>query len=236
MPPFLCRIFCNDINPMTMKSSFRLLLSAVLLVGAVAGGVGCGSGSSTTKVEGYTSAMLNNRRVALLIPSASSISLSNPEIFAASRGVDVAGAQEALYGEFRTQVIDIFNSRLDSNTVYDYSSLPVSGSVMLDATGDFPQGAPSSWEKLKRAGKDANLDYLIVLNRVTVSNSASSTGGRGDETMNAEYILLDLGRQKVMTSGNVGFTVRDPRTPTNTWERLVDAVTAKLPFSVADGH
>lgn len=174
--------------------------------------------------------MLNNKRIAVVIPDASELSLANPEILAASRGVAAAGVQEAFHGEFRTQLSDALGQRLDSNTVLGYSEQSIAGSVPIAAERDMSAGAPASWEKFRRAGREGNLDYMLVLNRVTVSNTASSTGGRGDERLQTSYSLLDLSRSKVMTSGTIDFEVNDPRSPGHTWDRLATELVRKLPF------
>jgi hypothetical protein len=215
-----------------MKKSLSLLLFASVLTSVALLAAGCGSSSRTT-IEGYSDDMLSNRRVAVLFPAASEITFSNVDALAASRGVDPAGAPEAFHGELRTQLVDKLDVALDSNTVLDYGSLPVAGSIPLSAESDFAIGSAPNWEKLRRSGREGNLDYLVVVNRMTVSNTPSSSGGRGDESVKASYTLVDLSRSKVMTGGTVDFTVSDPRTPSHTWQRLVEKLTPKLPFVIA---
>lgn len=214
-----------------MKKSFDLLLFAVMIAGAAVMATGCGSSSRMT-IEGYSDDMLSNRRVAVLFPGPTDITFTNLDALAASRGVDPAGAREDFHGELRTQLVDLLDATLDSNTVLDYTGMPVFGSIPLSAESDFSTATPN-WEKLRRAGREGNLDYMVVVNHMNVSNTPSSSGGRGDESVKASYSLLDLTRSKVMTGGTIDFTVSDPRTPSTTWERLVEKLTPKLPFMVA---
>ena len=210
------------------KSISNLLYGTLLLCIAITS-AGCPSASRTT-VAGYTDAMLNNKRISLVIPGASELNVANPDILAASRGVDPSGVREAFHGEFRTQLVDALGQRLDSNTVYGYTEQSISGSVPISAESDITAGAPASWDKFRRAGREGNLDYMLVLNRVTVSNTQSNSGGRGDERLQTSFVLLDLSRQAVVTSGTIDLKVSDPRTPGTTWDRLATELAQKMPF------
>lgn len=212
-----------------MTKSLSFLLKGFLLFSVAIMTTGCPSSSRIT-VEGYTDAMLSGKRIAVVLPGASELTLSNPEILAASRGVDASGVREAFQGEFRTQLVDALGQRLDSNTVMEYSEQAISGSVPISSQTDITANAPASWEKFRRAGREGNLDYMLLLNGVTVSNTVSSSGGRGDERLQGSFVLLDLSRQAVVTSGTVDFNVKDPRSPGHTWDRLATELSQKLPF------
>src|SRR5437867_1058706 len=124
---------------------------------------GCGS-SRRAMVSGYSDEMLNRKRILLLLPEDNDLLLNNSAAYASSRGVATESARETFAGEIRASLAPSINSRLDSNTVLNYRDLPASGIVPLNATGDFPGGAPKSWEQVTRAAHEGNIDYLLVLN------------------------------------------------------------------------
>ena len=204
---------------------------AILLL-AMTVAAGCGSARRIT-IEGYTDAQLNGRRIALLLPAAGDVRFTNAAQFAASRGVADVSAGETVDNELRTILAEALQSRLDSNTVLNYTDQPVAGIVPMSATGDFTAAGPTSWETVKRAAQEGNIDYLLVIRDVTV-RSTPTGDARGDEAVSASYQLLDAAAGRTMTSGTIDFEVGAPRTPAMTYDRMALELTAKLPFVVGE--
>ena len=209
------------------------LYTALAVMAAACVLAGCPSSRQAT-VQGYTSEMLNRKRVFLLIPRTESLVVVNADAYAASRGAVAASAREMFASELRSMLTHALGQMLDSNTVLNYAEHAVSGVVTLDANTDFSASAPRDWELVKRAGREGNADFLIVLNSLSVDNRAPSGAGRGDETVRASYLLLDTERQRVMSTGNVSFSLSDPRTPAMTYERLASELSQRLPFHVRE--
>ncbi|MBC8145678.1 MAG: hypothetical protein H7X80_08830 [bacterium] len=208
-----------------------VLLSAVLIAG-------CPS-SRRIVLEGYNDAALNGKRVFVLLPTAGELRIESAPLFASSRGVDATSAGETMENELRTDLVAAIQERFDSNTVLNYAEQAVSGIVPLSARNDFNslnasnQINPIDWPKIKSAGKEGNIDYLLVVRDVTVKNTAGSDP-RGDENVRATYSLLDIASGKVMTSGEVEARVDAPRTPNMTHARLAAKLAEKLPFVVVE--
>jgi hypothetical protein len=204
--------------------------SILLLLALVA--AGCGSSKRIT-VDGYDDSKLNHKRVLLLYPSIEDVTMSNAAVYAASRGGATESARELLATELRTMVATELGARMDSNTVLNYLDQPVSGIVPLDPSVDFRvDGQPSEWDKLRRVGREGNVDFLIVLRDLDFNNATPSGGPRGTETVEVEYSLLDLQAGKTLANGTFSFSVDDPRTPEMTYQRLARELTKRMPFVV----
>ena len=208
---------------------FKLLFIALLFSTVF---IGCPSAKRLT-IEGYDDAVLNAKRVFVLLPASADIRLTNAELYATSRGIDATSAGETIEGELRTVLVGAIQSRLDSNTVLNYFEQPVSGIVPLNATTDFNGAAPVTWSTVKRAGVEGNIDYLLVLRDVVVTSTPSSDP-RGNEAVSASYSLLDIAAERVMTSGTIAVSISAPRTTASTHEGLAAELTAKLPFTVVE--
>jgi hypothetical protein len=209
------------------KFSHILRYAAVLAVAVFI--AGCPSSSRIT-VDGYDDAMLNNKNIYVLLPDTSTAVLANPTAYGASRGVATDGARDMLVGELRTRLIESLDARLDSNTTLNYSSQAVGGVVPLNYTM-FNNGVPKTWDKLKQAGREGGFDYLLVLPGFKISTQPVSTG-RGSETVETGYALLDVLNEKVMTSGTVKVEVDAPAMPADVYRKLAEALSRKLPFWV----
>lgn len=212
------------------STSLLLLLGTALLIG-------CGSGK--TSVEGYDNAVLNDKRIFLLLPSEGDITLVNPAAFAQSRGIGEAGASGRIATEFRTDLATALNTRLDSNTILEYGQQTVGAVVPLNPSVDLPQAATGStsswnWDKVRDAARQGNIDYLIVLHSVRVENEMPKEGAsRGKETVVANFSLLDPEKKTLMTGSEVRVEIKDPRKPADTYTRLAEAMAKKLPFHSA---
>jgi hypothetical protein len=194
--------------------------------------VGCGS-SSRTAVSGYTDQMLNGKRIFVLLPKGEELLMNNSEAYASSRGVAQAGAREMLYGELRSELLTAFDHRFDSNTILSYHDQPVGAMVALSSTDDFNNGVPKSWDRITEAGRNGNIDYLLVLNHFSMSNTKSASG-LGPETAETDFALLDVMEKKVMTTGSASVSLDDPRQPSQTYKQLAEAISRKLPFNVPE--
>jgi len=199
----------------------------------LASAIGGCSSSSRTAVEGYDEAMLSRKRIMVLTPEPASVVLSDTVAYAASRGVVPASAREQVGIDFRTRLVPAIGRWLDSNTVLHYRDQPVSGIVPIDATADFSGAQPKSWETIRRAGREGNVDFMIVLNGTRLTSSADSPGS-GTEAIETNYSLIDAQAGKVMTSGNVSIPA-GPASAAVSYEELAKALTAKLPFHVTTG-
>lgn len=194
--------------------------------------VGCGS-SGRTSVSGYSDDMLNQKRVMILLPQPEGARLENPAAWAAARGLVEASAQEAFSEELKLQLATAIDLKLDSNTVTVYQTAPIGMRLPLNATTDINGASPVAWDKFKTAGREGNIDYLIVLPAITVSNSPKSQT-RGSEGMTARYVLLDLQRGTSMASGEVSVSEDELIAPSESWKRFARALAAKLPFHVSE--
>ncbi len=219
---------------MRSRSIASSSLALVTLMAALL--AGCG-GPSRVVIEGYPEAELNRKKIVLLLPEMNDLVMNNSSVYAASRGVTTEGAREALRDELRTSLSAALGVRLDSNTVTAYRDETVSGIVTLDATDDLNAGTPKSWDKFNDAARQGNIDFFLVITRFSVANTPPATtgAGRGDETVNATFSLLDPVKRRVMTTGAIEFTAKDPRVPADTYTRLADELTRKLPFHVKAG-
>jgi len=205
-----------------------LRIAAVLFVAVLLGG--CPSSSSRTTIEGYSDQMLSRKRIMVLAPEGADVTLGDAAAYAASRGVVAEGAREQLAIDFRTRLTPAIASRLDSNTVLYYQDQSVSGLVPLNATSDFNGAEPNSWDEVKRARREGNIDFLIVLNRMSINNSGGGDGS-GTESIETSYSLLDLQGGKVVTSGRLSVPV-GPANAVASYDRFARELTAKLPFLV----
>ncbi len=226
------RLTAINTNREQAMNSLRTLSLLAVVVTAALVAAGCGSSKRTT-VEGYSDESLMRKRIFVLYPSGNQVTLGNTESFAYSRGVAAASAMETLDGELRTLLVPSLNQRLDSNTILGYSEEPVGRIVSINPSADFAGGKPKSWDQIERAAKEANIDYMLVINPIRINNSEPGTG-KGDETVTANYLLLDTQKKKVMTSGEIEVTIEDPRTAATTYERLAAELTKKLPFWVGE--
>jgi len=205
---------------------FTVALFAVLLAS-------CGSSRRTT-ISGYDDSMLNGRRIFVVTPLPEQVTMTNPDQFAAARGVAGATAREMLQGEFRTMLIPALNQQMDSNTTFNYSEEPVGSMVGLNATNDFNNAGPTDWEKVLRAARDGNIDYMLVVRNMEITNTSGGPSGRGDEAVSARFILLDAHNRKVMTTGELDIAVEDPRKLETTWQMVAAELSKRMPFWVAE--
>lgn len=213
---------------MANKYSVLLRSAAVLVLAAMLGG--CPSSSQRTTIDGYSHDMLVRKRIMVLAPEAADVTLSNAGAFATSRGTVAEGAQEQIRVDMRTRMLPAIAAQLDSNTVLLYSEQSVSGLVPLNATADFNGAEPKAWETIKRAGREGNIDYLIVLNGLRFTNSASGSGV-GTESVKANYSLLDVKGARVMTSGTVEVPSQ-PAAPAAIYDAFARELASELPFHV----
>ncbi len=213
---------------MYFKSSFVAFSFLVMMLLFV----GCGS-SGRTSVSGYSDGMLNQKRVMILLPEPNAAHLDNPAAWAASRGLSEASAREAFADELKLQLATAIDLKLDSNTVMVYQTSPIGMRLPLNASTDINGSAPVAWDKFKTAGREGNIDYLIVLPSIAVMNSPKSQS-RGTEGMSARFVLLDLQRGTSMSSGEVSVSEDELVAPAESWGRFARALAAKLPFHVSE--
>lgn len=169
----------------------------------------------------------------VLTPASADVRLSNQASYAASRGVATESALEQLGNDFRTRLVPAIGKRLDSNTVLHYGDQAVAGIVPLNATTDFNGSEPKSWETLKRAAREGNIDFLIVLNGMSINTSAASDGS-ASESMEGSYSLLDVQDGKMMTSGKVSVSTGPANTAT-IYDQLAGKLASELPFHTTPG-
>lgn len=205
--------------------SFSLLAVIAVLVSA------CGS-SRRIVIEGYNDAALNGKRLFLLLPKASEVRFTNAALFAESRGVATPAAGETIENELRTDLTAAIQEQFDSNDVFNYADQVVAGMVPL-GDAEFTGATPKSWTSLTRAGREGNIDFLLVIRELSVANTSSSDP-RGNEVVNLKYSLLDIANEKVMTSGDLSVDIDAPRTPAMTHVRIASALSSKLPFVVVE--
>lgn len=210
-----------------MNTNLRLFTVALFAVLLAA----CGSSKRTT-IKGYDDSMLNGRRIFMVTPPPEQVTMSNPDQFAAARGVAGATAREMLGNEFRTMLIPAMNQQLDSNTTYSYSEEPVGRMVVLNATSDFTNAGPVDWENVSRAAREGNIDYMIVLRNIKINNTGGGESGRGDEAASGDFLLLDAQNKKVMTTGDFDVEVKDPRKLETTWQLVAAEISKQMPFWV----
>ncbi len=206
-------------------------LTACALLIVVAALAGCGGGGRTT-VQGYTDDMLNRKRVMVLAPNVADITLSNVDGYAFTRGIAAEGAREQLATDIRISLVQGLGAKMDSNTVQYYTDQPIAGMVPLNATSDFPSKSPLSWSSVERIGKEGNVDYLLVLQQMTVSTTPSTTN-RGAETITTDFILLDPNRRTIMATGRANATVDPLSSPGACFQQLAGALASRLPFVVS---
>lgn len=217
---------------MAFNTTNRLRFALALLAAIAC--AGCPS-SRRIVVEGYDDAMLSGKRVMVILPEAADVTLTDPNAYASARGVAGESAREQLSADLRSRFVDAIDARLDSNTVLGYRDQPVGAMVPLDATKDFTAAGPKAWDVVKRAGREGNIDYLIVLNGMTIRSTPSSTG-RGGEAINANYLLLDAQQGKTMTAGTVSVNVAQLQGPNDGYLQLARELSAKLPFVPVAGE
>jgi len=220
------------VNP-TISIRSTWMRCALLLLTAIVF-AGCPSARRIT-VEGYDDAKLSGKRVMVILPEAADVTLTDPAAYAYARGIAADAAREQLSTDLRTRFVDAIDARLDSNTVLGYKDQPVGAMVPLDATKDFTATGPKAWDVVKRAGREGNIDYLIVLNGMTIRNTSSSTG-RGGESISTSYLLLDAQDAKTMTSGTVSINVGEMQGPNDSYLALARELGAKLPFVPVAGE
>lgn len=212
---------------MTQRTS---TLSLVLVVTATALTlVGCGSGRIT--IDGYSTSALDGKRVFVVVPQPVDVTLTDQEAYAYVRGATGESARDQVASDLRTHLVQNLAGRLDSNTVLSYNDAPANGVQPLDAARDFTASAPNSWDGVVRGAREANADYLLVLNGITIHTRRTS--GRGAESIQCGYQLLDPTQQRVMTTGRVDVDAGDVAGPGDVYEKLVGALVGKLPFNIA---
>jgi hypothetical protein len=209
------------------KFSHILRYSALLIVAVFI--AGCPSSRRIT-VDGYDDSMLNNKTIYVLLPDTSMAVIANPTAYASSRGVATDGARDMLVAELRTRLIESLDARLDSNTTLNYASQAIGGVVPLNFSM-FNNGVPKSWDKLKQAGREGVFDYLLVLHGFKITTESATTG-RGPETVNASFTLLDVMKENVMASGTVNVETEAPAIPAEVYRKLAQELSRKLPFYV----
>jgi hypothetical protein len=177
--------------------------------------------------------MLNNKNIFVLLPDTSIAVIANPTAYAASRGVATDGARDMLSGELRTRLIESLDARLDSNTTLNYASQAVGGVVPLNFSM-FNNGVPKTWDKLKQAGREGGFDYLLVLHGFKISTKPVTTG-RGSETVEASFTLLDVMKENVMANSTVKVETEAPAMPADVYRKVAEELSRKLPFFVGSG-
>lgn len=211
----------------TMNSRHLSLSSALLLTLLLAG-----CGGSRITLEGYNDAMLSNKTVVIVLPPNDLVTLDNPDAYAEARGSSGAVGRELLLGDLQTALPAALITRFDSNAVASYASLPVSGSFPIHPVNDFDGNEPKFWDKMKSLGREGKIEYLVVMKRIDVTAAPSSSGGRGREGANADFVLLDLNRGRVMTSGSVSVSQQEVEMPETLYQRLAKELSSKLPFHI----
>lgn len=212
--------------PVSLLTGFFLLLTAVLVTG-------CGSGRIS--IDGYDDSVLSHKRVFLLLPSQNDLNIVDADAFAYSRGIAELAAPERLMGELKANLSPSLDALLDSNTVLEYSSQTVGATVPLLPKNDFKSDNPSSWnwDKIRQAAKTGNIDYLVVIREVTMANEKPADDlGRGKERIILSIMLVDPLNEKQLTYNEVEAQLKDPRRPIDTYQRIADAMTKKLPFHI----
>ncbi len=211
-----------------MKRLVLPFLTALIFSATIFGGCG----SSRSKVEGYDDAQLSGKRVFVLLPDEGDYMVTSPSSFAWSRGIGEAGVPGRISSEFRTMFASALDARYDSNTVHNYATQSVGSTNPLHSGTDF-QGAAESWDwsKLDVVRKNAAIDFMIVVNEVTINNSSPENGGdRGEERVSARARLIDMAKRKVLVEEQVAVSVDDPRQPRDTYVLLARELARKLPF------
>jgi hypothetical protein len=210
----------------------RICLACGLLTLAALMFAGCPSAKRIV-LEGYTDDMLNNKRVLVVLPEAADVALSNPVAYASARGTTAGAVSDQLASDLETMIIASLGSYLDSNTVLGYKSQPVSGIVPLNAKSDFTPTDPVNWDAIKRAGREGNIDYLVVLNGMSITNTPST--GRGEEAIKSHFMLIDAQRGKTMTTGNISVDVKEMSAPGDSYQALAHELSMRLPFTAGAG-
>jgi hypothetical protein len=195
---------------------------------------GCPSAKRVV-LEGYTDEMLNGKRVLVLVPDAADVTLADPGAYAYARGASSESARDQLANDLQSRVVSSLAALLDSNNVLGYKDQPVGGIVTLNAKSDFNNAGPVSWDVVKRAGREGNMDFLVVLNGMSIRNTASTSGGRGGESITAHYLLLDAQRGKTMSQGEVSVDVKELQSPGDAYQRLAQELGARFPFVTGMG-
>ncbi len=223
------KLFLSTISSvMPDKYSVILRSAMVLLLAAMLGG--CPSSSSRVTVEGYRADMLVRKRIMVVTPDAADVTLSDPAAFASARGTVGEGAREQVAVDFRTRIMPAIASRLDSNTALLYNEQAVSGVVAINPTADFDGAKPKSWDAIKRASREGNIDFFIVLNGISFTTTSAGTAS-GTEAMVASYSLLDPKAGTVMTSGQVSVPAQAAN-PAALYDKFAEELVNRLPFHV----
>lgn len=194
---------------------------------------GCSSGRIS--VEGYDDSALNHKRVFLLLPQKEDLDIVDPAAFAYSRGIGEIAAPERLMRELSSDLPPALDALLDSNTVLDYSSQTVGATIPLQVKTDFRSDAPTSWnwDKIREATKAGNIDYLVVVRKVEMLNKKPERDiARGPERITLTFVLIDPIQEKQMTMSEVDAQLTDPRRPVDTYKKIAEAMTKKLPFHI----
>ncbi|MBS1910411.1 MAG: hypothetical protein JST22_00370 [Bacteroidetes bacterium] len=210
----------------------KIALNGLLLAFLCAVVAGCGSSKRTT-VNGYSDAMLSGKRLAVVLPLPVDVVLTDPAAYAAVRGTVAESARDLMQDDFRSQLISALASRLDSNHVMSYRDETVGAMVPLNARSDFSSAAPISWDPIKRATQEGNLDYLLVMHSMTISTISAATT-RGAESISGEYLLIDARRDTVMTSGRVETGQIPLSGPGDAYGVLAQKLAEHLPFIVGN--
>jgi hypothetical protein len=213
-----------------MLNNTRNWLACGLIAVAAIAFAGCPSARRIT-VEGYSDDMLNGKRVLVLVPEAADVKLTDPAGYAFIRGVATPSAQEQLQSDLQVRIATALGSLLDSNTVLSYSGQPIGGIVPLNAKTDFTTTGPASWDAIKRAGREGNVDYLIVLNGMTINSVGTASGDSGSEEITAHYYVLDAQRGKTVTSGDVSSEVKMPFTAAESFQHFAEELAGRMPFT-----
>lgn len=214
-----------------MIFNHRKSIAALVFTVAVLTLAGC-SGARRTTIEGYSDDMLNGKRVMVVLPDAADVVLGDPNAYAAGRGAAAESAREQLRNDMRLYFVPEIDRRTDSNTVLVYNDQPVGAMVPLNAVRDFPNGTPSSWDNVAKAGREGNLDYLIVLNNLDIKTVLEGTT-RASEAANATFVLLDIERSKVMAKGRVSVSMDPMGGPGGIYTLMAEKIIEQLPFIVS---
>lgn len=212
---------------MTQRTStLSFILMAMTAAFALSG---CGSGRMA--IDGYSVSALDGKRLFVVVPQSVDVTLTDQEAYAYVRGATGESARDQVAADLRTYLVQSLAGRLDSNTVLSYNDAPANGVQPLDAARDFSASAPHSWDGVVRGAHEANADYLLVLNGITIRTQRTS--GRGAESIQCGYQLLDPAQQRVMTTGQVEVDAGDVAGPGDVYLKLVGTLAGKLPFNVA---
>ena len=218
-----------------MFKSNRYLILLFPLLAASAVLAGC-SGSNRTSIDGKELWQFTGARLFLMLPTAEALRFENPKEFAWSRGTSEVAIASKFAAELHSKLTVALDSRLDSNSILDFSAQSVGLTNRMTSDVDF-SGHESgwNWEKITRVGQLGSIDYLIVLRNVVIGNDKPDEPNlRGTERVSAQVLLVSIAESKVLDSQIASVEIEDPRKPNDTFLSLARAVAGSLPFQNSD--